>query len=127
MPGRFISQIGECATLNDPEKGLFIGRARRLVGLVANFSPPVSSVHGPAHLVFGNPVGDALVQAHDYIGAQTPLVGHGQFRPKPVLAAVDVRTEADAILVDLAQRAHAEGLVTAAVGENGPRPPHKAV
>ena len=54
----------------------------------------------------------------DDVRAQAHLVHGRQFRGEMVLAAVQVRAEPDAIVGDLAERAHAESLETAAVGQN---------
>ena len=94
---------------------------------VALGSPAVRPLHRQAHLLLAGPVGDALVEAHYDVGAQPHLVHRSQFRREVVLAAVQVRAEADALVVDLAQRPHAEGLEAAAVGEDGAAPAHEAV
>ena len=44
---------------------------------------------------------------------------------KDVIAAVNVGTEPDVVVVHPPECAHAEGLEAAAVGENGPGPPHE--
>ena len=95
------------------------------MGVVADPGPAVGAVHGLLHLVPFRPVGDALVQAHDDVGAQPLLVGDGQFGSKDMLAAVNVGAEPYVVVVHPPEGAHAESLESPAVGENGPGPPHE--
>ena len=89
--------------------------------------PTVGTIHGLPHLGLGCAVGDALVKAHGNVRGESFLVGHGQFGGEIMLATVDVGPELDPIIADLAQRPHAEGLKTTAVGEYRSVPAHELV
>ena len=131
--GRLPPQVGEGPALDDAEQGLPLGRggvSRRrgkVVGVVAGFGPAVSALHRPLHLGPVGAVGNALVQAHNYVRAQPLLIGDGQLRGKAVFAAVNMRAETNVVVVHPPEGAHAEGLEAAAVGQDGPGPAHKAV
>ena len=72
---------------------------------VALLSPAVRPLHRqPDFILLASPVGDALIEAHYDVGAQSHLVHRRQFRREVVFTAVQVRAEADALVVDLAQR-----------------------
>ena len=50
----------------------------------------VGPFHCLEYLLFGRPEGNTLVQAHDYVGAQSPLDVHRNLRAQSVGDAVDV-------------------------------------
>ena len=70
---------------------------------------------------------DALVKAHNDVGADAVLVLNGRLRREKMPAAVNVRLKSDAVIADPAQRPHTERLIAAAVGKDGAVPPHKAM
>ena len=87
----------------------------------------MGAVHGLFYFGPLRAILNALVQAHNDVGAQALLVGYGQFRGEDVLAAVDVGAEADVVVVHPPEGAHAEGLESTTVGKNRTRPPHELV
>ncbi len=72
-------------------------------------------------------VGRALVQGHEDVHAEGELDLDRLLRRQDVAGAVQVRLERDAFLADATQRGQAEDLEAAAVGQDGPIPPHESV
>ena len=70
---------------------------------------------------------DAFVEDHGDVGAEGDLHGDGVFGREEVFAAVEVRTELDAVRGDLAQLGERKDLEAAGVGEHGARPAHELV
>src|SRR5579863_10243446 len=69
----------------------------------------------------------ALVEGHDNVGAQTDLRLHRAFGSKKVRRTIEVRAKRHALLSDFAKLVQAENLKAAGIGENRPRPCHKAM
>ena len=118
---------GHGTALDDAKEGLALRVGFGGMVFVTLTGPVVGALHGVADgcRVAGGE--DALVEAHDDVGADAVLVGDGGLRGKEVLAAVDVGPEGNAGVVDASEGSHAEGLVPAAVGEDGAVPTHESV
>ncbi len=71
--------------------------------------------------------GRALVEAHRDVRTEHALDVHRGFGRQPVLGAVDVRAERDAVIVDLVDRGEREHLKAAGVGEDRAIPRREAV
>ena len=71
--------------------------------------------------------GEALVEHHRDVGPELRLDVDDLLRRQLVPRAVEVRLEAGALLGDLHERAEAEDLVAAAVGEDRPGPADEAM
>src|ERR1035438_667377 len=67
----------------------------------------------------------AFVERHDDVGAQSNLRFHGAFGTEKMGRAVEMRTECDALFLDLAQFVQAEHLKAAGVRKDRSRPRHK--
>ena len=80
-----------------------------------------------AQLLGGRVVRRAFVEHHRDVRAEHALDFHGFLRPEKQQRAVQVRTELDAVLLDLADFREAENLEAAAVGQNRPVPIHELV
>src|SRR5438552_1814871 len=70
---------------------------------------------------------EALVQDHHDVAPESELHVDCRFGSEQMCVAVKVRTEDDARFGDLAERAQAEDLEAAGIGENGPWPTHEFV
>ena len=69
----------------------------------------------------------AFIEAHGNVRAECLLDLHHLFRCEQMLAPVDVRTERDAILVNVVDLSQAEHLKPSAVGQDRSVPTHKIV
>ena len=72
-------------------------------------------------------IGRALVKLHDDVRAEFFLDGDGRLRSEKVAAAVQMGAKLHALLAHLAKVGQRKDLKTAAVGQDGPVPAHKAV
>ena len=72
-------------------------------------------------------MGNALVKHHRDVAAQGFLNLHRLFRCQQMGRAIDMRLKARTILGDLAHGAETENLITAAVGQDRPRPIHESM
>ena len=97
-------------------------RERRL----RTFGPAHRPAHRLGRLGFGGGIRDALVEHHRDGGAEKTLHLDRAFGGKQVAAAVDVRLEGDALLVDRAQLGERHHLVAARIGQHRTRPVHEA-
>jgi hypothetical protein len=68
-----------------------------------------------------------LVERHRHVGAEQLLDLHGLRRAEPDLAAVEVRPERDAVVVDLPPLRQGQDLIAARVGQHGACPCSEAV
>jgi hypothetical protein len=87
--------------------------------------------HGEAEAFFSactcSRILGALVEGHDYVGAESDLNVDGVLGSEEVRAAVEVRAELDAIVSNFAERAKREDLEAAGVSKEGARPTHEFV
>ena len=121
-------QVGEDAALHDAEERLILA----VMGGLAPLGPAMRP-RQRLHIVGVIVRRGALIQHHRDVGPQVHLDLHHPLRGEAVDGAVDVRTEGYPVVVDGAQRfaplaaREAEDLEAAGVGEDRPRPAHKAV
>jgi hypothetical protein len=60
--------------LDDAEQSLAIRGLCNLMAPVTDLGPMVGALHSFPHLVASDPEGNALVEAHYYVGAQPQLI-----------------------------------------------------
>ena len=89
--------------------------------------PAQRQLHRARGLVARRRIGRALVEDHHDVRIERALHRHRHFGRQQQPVAVDRRGERDAVLADLAQRAEAEHLEAARVGEDRPLPAHEPV
>ena len=70
---------------------------------------------------------DALVEDHGDVRTERLLNLDGFFRREEMFRTVQVRTEHDAVIGDLAEIGEAENLKAAGIGEDRPRPGHETM
>ncbi len=87
--------------------------------------PAQRQLHGLARLAFGCRVRRAFIEDHDDVRTELALHLHRLLGTEKHAVAVDRRGEGHALLVDLAQRAEAEHLETARVGQDRAVPVHE--
>jgi len=134
--GALAAQIAEGSTLHNSEQALpaaaqlFVPRNLMAVRAEVVERTPRPG-HRQAQALFGaaaaGGVLGALVEGHADVGAQRNLHVDGVLGSEKVAAAVQVRTEADALVGDLAQLAQTEDLKAARVGQHGARPTDEAM
>ncbi len=109
--------------LHDAEQRIGIAFMRALAAL----RPAQARAHRFARGPFIRRIRRALVEDHHDVGVEHLLDAHRFFRRQEALVAVDRRLELHPFLADLAQRAQAEHLKTARIGEYRPVPAHEAM
>ena len=124
----FAAQVGECGPLHDAELPL-----RQAAILMSMLRKIVASTLRPGGGALESGFGDgawsgrfdAFIEDHGNVRAQCELYLSGLFRSEEMLRAVEMRTEAYAVVGDFAQIREAEDLVTAGIGEDGAAPGHE--
>ena len=96
------------------------------LGLAAS-EPARRAVDGVLDVLARRRVFDALIKRHGDIRAEIGLDAHALLRTHEDFAAVDVRMEGHALLLDLAQRRKRENLKSARVGQHRAVPAHELV
>ena len=89
--------------------------------------PAQAQLASSRRLVARGRIRRAFVEHHHDVGIEHALDLHRDLGREEQLVAVDRRRESDAVFADLAQRAEAEHLEAARIGENRPLPAHEAV
>src|SRR5690554_2765977 len=95
--------------------------------LFATGGPAGGEVLGLLHIAPVSWIGGTFIERHYNIRTQVHLDLDGLFWADKMLGTVQMGAELNPLLRNAAQGAKAEHLETAAVGENGPLPAHKAV
>ena len=119
--GALDAQILVECTLHDAEQRLILARMH----VDAALGPAVRAVHRRLGAVVVAGIGRAFVKGHGDIRAQRLLNLHVVFRGDEALAAVQMRTELHALLLDLAHLGERKHLKSAAVGQNRLVPVHE--
>lgn len=122
---RRAAQVAMHPALHDAEQ--HAGRGRAPVVVAAAQGPAHRAFHRQARGFVGCGISRAVVEGHHDVGAERALHIHRYFRREAHFGAVDRRTEAHSLLVDLAQFREAEHLEAARVREDRPLPVHEAV
>ena len=129
LAGAFFAEFRDHPALYDPELCLprirhddavdllFAQREQTMAGATC---PAQRQTHRTANLVDSRRMREALVEHHGDVGSERGLDVHGELGGEDAGAAIEMRSEGDAALVDLPPRRQAEDLVAAAVGEDRP-------
>ena len=91
------------------------------------FGPGQGSLHRSFGFEVAGGIGQAIIQNHHDVGAESRLNVDCNLRTEEMSAAVQVRLESHAVFADVAQRAQAENLISAAVGQDRPIPSHESM
>ena len=118
------AEIAIQIALDDGEERL-LRSTERLMRLVAAFQPGGGALHRLFCLLMRVAVLRALIERHDDIRTQIVLDIHRLFGREEVIAAVDVRGKAHAVVGDVVERGERKDLEAAAVRQNGAVPVHE--
>ena len=120
---RFIAQMLVHPALHDAEQRIRIAFMRGFRAL----RPAQRQAHRLRRRLLVRRIRRAFVEDHHDVGIQHLLDAHGFFRRQETFVAVHRRLELHSLLGDLAQRAQAEHLKTAGIGQDRPIPAHEAM
>ncbi len=110
-------------SLNDAEEELVLSRVR----LPAAARPLQRPLHRPQRGFRRGGIGNTFVETHGNVAAELLLNRDGTLWRQEVEAAVEMGAESDALVGYLPRRRQGKNLKSAAVGEDGAVPSHKAV
>ena len=120
------AEIAIQIALDDGKERLLRG-AERLVRLVAALQPLGGAFHRLLRLLVRVAVLRTLIERHDDVRPQIVLDVHRLFGREEVIASVDVRGKAHAVVRDVVERGERKDLEAAAVREDGAVPVHEFV
>src|ERR1700674_680604 len=128
LPRTFATQIGKRRALHDAELplvGISVAPRAFLKIDARALRPFCGALERSFRFLAGRRRFDALIEDHGDVRSQRELNLRGFFRREEMLRAVEMRTEAHALIGHFSQFGKAEDLIAAGVREDGARPGHE--